>query len=188
MADTLVLPYAERLVACLCAALADTVGGPPCRCSLVPGTAPPPADACCKCATGNGQASVQITDLFAFPIGKFPQRGLLAPNNCASFEWAAELTMVVYRCVSAVTEDGFPSGNELAEDARKIAEDAAAMREAVLCCDWRGGAPPPGRLQAEQAQVAIGGWKPLSPLGGCAGGMMSVLVNLGVSCCPPVTP
>lgn len=188
MTDTLVLPYAERLLVCLCTELADTIAGSPCQCSLRPGTAPPPADVCCICETGNGQASVQITEIYAFPYGKFPARGAVLPDNCSSFEWAAELTLTVYRCVSTVDEDGFPSVEELMADTRKIMDDAQAMRRAVLCCDWRAGEPPPGRQQAEQAQIVMGAWRPVNPEGGCAGGMLSVLVNLGTECCPPVAP
>lgn len=190
MADTLVLPYAERLLACLCTALEDTLGGVPCQCSLRPGTAPPPADACCACENGQGQASVQVTDIFAFPAGKFPSRGGLTGTltNCGEFEWAAELTMTVYRCVSAVDGDTLPSVDEMMTDARKILDDAQAMRHAVLCCSWRAGAPPPGRTQADPAQIVIGPWRSVNPMGGCAGGMLSVTVALGTDCCPAEAP
>lgn len=185
--DDLVLPFAERLLTCLCDALEATIGGAPCRCSLAPGTAPPPADACCNCTNGQGQATVQITDIFAVTPGKFPQRGVAGTlDNCASFEWAAELTMTVYRCVSCADDKGFPSGDELTADARKIADDAQAMRRAMLCCNWRMTDPPPGRLQGEFRPIVPGRWSPVSPLGCCAGGMMPVTVLVGPECCPPV--
>lgn len=178
MADTLVLPYAERLIACLCEALQGTVGGAVCRCSLAPGVAPPPADACCNCTSGAGQATVQITDVYAAVAGQFPKRATGELNNCQSYEFAAELTMVVYRCVSVADETSFPSGEELAADARKLADDAQAMRQAMLCCDWR------DRGDGELRPIIPGSWKPLSPLGGCAGGQMSVTVLVGGECCP----
>lgn len=185
MADTLVLPFAQRLADCLCERLAD-LSTPVCQCSVRPGTAPPPADACCECGDSSGQAAVQITDIFPVIAGRFPQRISGPVSHCSQFEWAAELTMTVYRCVSVATEDGFPSETELTEDAAKIASDAQAMRQAILCCDWHPGTPPPGRTQADPWPVIPGQWRPLSPLGGCAGGQMSVIVLVGPECCPPV--
>lgn len=183
MADTLVLPYAERLVACLCEALQTSVGGPVCRCSLAPGTAPPPADSCCDCGEGQGQASVQITDIFAVIAGQFPKRAAGVLDNCGQFEWAAELTMTVYRCVSGPDQSGNPpTGEQLADDMRKIASDAQAMRRALLCCSWR------DRPDGEPQPIIPGSWKPLNPLGNCAGGQMSVTVLLGSECCPPPSP
>ena len=181
MTDTLVLPYAERLLTCLCTALAETIGGTPCQCALRPGDAPPPADVCCVCESGQGQASVQITEIFPVLAGKFPSRGGVAGalNNCASYEWAAELTMVVYRCVSVADENGFPSFDELMADTRKIADDAQAMRRALLCCDWHN-RPDDGETQP----IVPSPWKAIQPQGGCAGGQQSVVVLLGSECCP----
>lgn len=178
--DTLVLPFAERLLTCLCTALAETAVGLVCQCALRPGVAPPPADLCCNCPNGGqGQASVQITEIFPVVAGKFPTRGIAGTlDNCATYEWAAELTMTVYRCVSVADENGFPSFDELMADTRKIAEDAQAMRRALLCCDWRDndlGDPSP---------IVPGPWKAIQPQGGCAGGQQSVTVLLGSECCP----
>lgn len=165
--DLLVTPYAERLLTCLCAALEETIGGPTCQCCLRPGGLNPPADACCACGSGQGQASVQVLSIY--PTTKFPQRGPGATvNPCNSFGWAAELAVVVYRCVSCADETGFPSCDELTNDARKILSDAAAMRRAVMCCDWR-----------DDQQVVPGEWAPISPAGCCGGGRMTVTVDLG---------
>lgn len=179
--DTLVLPFAEKLIICLCAQLASTLGGAVCQCSLRPGSAPPPADACCLCPDGkSGQAAVQITDIFPVIAGKFPQRGgNVILDNCGSYEWAAELTMTVYRCVSVADEDGFPSADELTLDTRKIMADARAMRRAMLCCDWHNREDIPD----EKWPIVPGAWRPLSPQGGCAGGQQSVIVLLGSECC-----
>lgn len=185
MTDTLVLPYAERLLTCLCEALAETTGGAPCQCALRPGTAPPPADVCCECQDGQGQASVQITEIFPVVAGQFPKRGIVGTlTDCTAYEWAAELTMTVYRCVSVADGDGFPSFDELMADSRKIADDAQAMRRAVFCCDWHSTPPPEGRLQGETQPIVPGSWKAIQPLGGCAGGTMSVIVLVGPECCP----
>ena len=181
--DTLVLPYAERLVTCLCEAL-EALQQPVCQCSLRPGTAPPPADACCGCDGSSGQASVQITDTFPVIAGKFPQRGIVGElTECAAYEWAAELTMTIYRCVSVADEHGFPSVDELTTDATKIANDAQAMRKAMLCCDWRSLDPPLGRTDGDIQPIVPGRWLPLNPQGGCAGGQTSVIVLVGPECC-----
>lgn len=179
MADTLVVPYAQALLACLCAQLADTIGGPPCQCCLRPGTAPPPADSCCECSTGQGQASVQIGPIRPLVAGKFPNFGITGTlDNCTEYEFAVELIMTVYRCVSVADDTGFPSCDELTADTLKIADDARAMRRAILCCDWR------GQDDLDDAtQIVLGDWRPLSPLGGCAGGQQSVIVLLGSECC-----
>ena len=177
--DTLVLPFASRLLACLCSELAKTIGGPTCQCSLRPGTAPPPSDICCSCSGGNGQASVQVTRIFPVIAGRFPQQGVSGQlDNCAAYEWAAEMTMTVYRCVSVVDEQGFPSFDELMADSRKILDDAQAMRRALLCCDWRDDAA------GDPQPIVPGEWRPIDPQGGCSGGSQSVIVALGSSCCP----
>jgi hypothetical protein len=178
MSDTLVLPIASALLQCLCDQLA-LIEAPVCQCSLRPGVAPPPADSCCSCGGGSGQASVQVTSIAPLSIGKFPNLGVSGTlDNCSSFEWAAELTMVVYRCVSVADGEGFPSADELTADATRILNDAQAMRRAMLCCAWRddelGDARP----------IVPGRWTPLSPQGGCAGGQMPVTVLLGSECCP----
>lgn len=168
MADTLVTPLAEALLACLCAELANTIGGSPCQCCLRPGTAPPPADACCACGAGQGQASVQVTRIFASQ--DFPRAGVSGPlTECTALGRAAELTLTVFRCVACVDESGLPSCDEMADDARKILDDAQAMWRAVVCCDWRG----------DEQRFIPGEWRPLAPLGCCAGGTMSVTVDLG---------
>jgi hypothetical protein len=166
--DMLVTPVATALLACLCAELERTIGGATCQCSLRPGGLNPPADACCACGSGQGQASVQVLSIY--PTIKFPQRGVGASvTPCSEWAWAAELAVVVYRCMSCADETGFPSGDELTYDARKIWSDAAAMRRAVLCCDWRDDQP-----------IVPGEWQPITPAGCCGGGRMVVTVDLGV--------
>jgi hypothetical protein len=180
VADDLVLPYAERLLACLCQRLATTMAGPVCRCCLAVGPIPP-ADVCCQCSDGMGQASVSVVN--TYPTTNFPRPGVTEERRgfgpCGSFTWAAELALVVYRCVSAPGEDGAPpscADQEL--DVRRLLDDARAMREAVSCCDWRGPASRPARISA-------GSWAPLPIQGGCGGGQMTVVVEAGGNCCPP---
>lgn len=181
MTDTLVLPYAERLLVCLCEALQSTIGGVTCQCALRPGVSPPPADICCSCEGGQGQASVQINRIYSVPAGRFPQGGVTGTlDNCTSYEWAAELALTVYRCVSIADDTGFPSFDELMSDTRKIADDAQAMRKAIMCCDWR--VPANGDPDSPQP-IVPGAWVGQNPQGGCAGGVMTVQVLLGSQCC-----
>lgn len=180
MTDVLVLPYAERLLDCLCDALATSLGGPVCRCCLRPGGHLVPMDSCyCECAAAgesNGQASVQVTDVYA--TSKFPRKGIDVFNNACAVSWVAELTMTVYRCVHTVDEKGIPpTCPQLDSDARKIASDRFAMMQAFACCDW-----------ALEQSILPGSWSPVPPQGGCAGGFMTVLVDVGAFCCPPVNP
>lgn len=180
--DTLVIPYAERLLACLCAELAQSLGGPVCDCCLRPGGALVPMDSCgCGCSSANGQASVQVTSIF--PTSKFPRRGVdteyRGPCGTA-VTWAADLTMTVYRCVHGLKQDGAPpTCGEMDLDARIIQADAAAMRRAFACCDWN--QPDPA---LRPAAIIPGAWSPVPPMGNCAGGFMPVTVDLGTLCCP----
>ena len=165
--DNLVTPIAQALVACLCAELATTIAGPACQCCLRPGWPLPPMDNCCNCGDGQGQASVQVGPIY--PTLKFPQRGVGSTlNPCSEFVWAVELAVVVYRCVSCPDETSFPSCDELTLDARKLLSDAAAMRRAVMCCDWR-----------DDRAIVPGDWRQIGPAGCCAGGVMTVTVDLG---------
>lgn len=178
--ELMVTPHAERLLECLCTQLALSLGGSTCMCCLRPGGALPPMDAChCDCTSGaNGQASVQVTDIF--PSAKFPRRSVDEWDEVcdARVTWVGELTMTVYRCVSSLEADGAaPTCEQLERDFRRIQSDAAAMRRAFACCDWSDGRR---KLPA--------GWTPVPPKGGCAGGFMTVFVDLGALCCPEETP
>lgn len=126
---------------------------------------------------------MQIGPIRPMLAGKFPAQGVMGQlTNCAEFEWSAELTMVVYRCVAVADESGFPTEDELTQDAHKIASDADAMWRALFCCpEWRDLGDPDGDL----AVIVPGEWRPLTAGGGCAGGQMSVVVRLGSICCPP---
>lgn len=168
---------AAALRDCLCELLESTPGGPVCQCCLRAGMAPPTADNCCDCGAGQGQASVQVTEIY--PSNKFPQRGITQWNGaCVKGQtlWVAELTMTVYRCVAVPDESGnAPSCERLNTDAAKIQADALAMIQAFTCCDWGG---------ADNKRIMPGSWQPLPNAGGCGGGMMPVYVGLGYQCCP----
>jgi hypothetical protein len=178
MALSQLTTVAAALRDCLCAQLEAVGGGPVCQCCLRPGMAPPPADNCCDCGEAQGQASVQVTEIY--PSDKFPRKGIQEwTGACVAGKtlWVAELTMTVYRCVAVPNEDGsFPSCEQLNADALKIQADAVAMIQTFTCCDWHPG----------NKRVMPGSWQPLPNLGGCGGGMMPVFVSLGYDCCPVV--
>ena len=177
------MPLATNLTAlttalrdCLCAQLAAVGGGPVCQCCIRPGLAPPPADNCCDCGEGQGQASVQLAEIY--PSDKFPRKGIQEWKGACSTGatlWVAELVMTVYRCIPGPGENGAPPNcTALQASAAKIHADAAAMIQAFSCCDWHPG----------NKKVMPGSWQPLPNEGGCGGGQMSVFVSLGYDCCP----
>ena len=185
MTDALVFPYAERLLDCLCDALATSIGGAVCSCCVRHGGHLVAMDSCaCQCTgAASGQASVQITNLY--PSSKFPRNSIDEWDDaCNTVTWVAELTMTVYRCVSVLAENGTPpTCAQLEADARKIASDRDAMMRALICCDWR--RPQPGW---DERRIIPGSWTPVAPQGGCAGGFMTVLVDVGPFCCPEPEP
>lgn len=170
MADTTGLPLAEDLLSCLCAELADTIGGPPCVCCLSPG--PEPME-CCQCPAGEGNAWVRVVRIFP-TTAKFPTPSTdPSPGRCVTGLYAVELELGVYRCVSTLDDDGrAPSCAERTSDAEKILDDAAAMRRAVSCC-----------FAVRGRQMIVGEWRSRGPDGGCAGGAMTVIVEAD-DCCP----
>lgn len=171
MADTLVLPLAEELLGCLCAALADS-GNPVCQCCLHPGLATPMDFCDCACsAGGNGQAWVRVGRIY--PAGaRFPAQSFDA-DPCKINSWGVELIMGVYRCVHTLDDDGQPpSCDQVTSDTELILADAAAMRAAICCF---GGDPDRQAIAAE--------WSPIGPNGGCAGGVQSITVQF-YDCCP----
>lgn len=169
---------AAALLDCLCARLVDTIGGPVCQCCLRPSIAPPVNDVCCDCGEGQGQAAVQVVEIF--PTEDFPRKGIRQFKGACGHNVtrAAELAMTVYRCVGTVDSNGNPPSCErVTADARKIDDDADAMWQAFACCDWAG-----------RRKILPGSWQPLPNQGGCGGGMMTVYVEIS-SCCPePAVP
>lgn len=172
--DSVAWPIAEELLACLCSSLEGTLGGPPCRCCIYPG-ADVPMDACGTSGGRNGQAAVRIGSIT--PTTSFPNGGV-TPSRCQNLTWSLELELVVYRCVSTVDDNGdAPSCDALRYDAAMLADDAAAMRRAVMCC--LGDADDPCNM----GTVIPGTYNPVPIQGGCGGGTMTVQIAR-TDCCP----
>lgn len=163
--DAAVLPLADALLACFCPLLEQTTGGmPECGCCLLPGPAVADVE----------HAWVRVSRIY--PSGsRFPlQAADIA--RCALNEWGVELELGVFRCVSVLDDEGRPpSCDQLRRDAEVIGDDAAAMRQALLCCF------------ADGRDVVVGAWEPYEPSGGMAGGRMTVTVRVE-DCCPPNPP
>jgi hypothetical protein len=177
IADDPVISLAERLLGCLCGLLPATVGGPVCVCCLNPGMEAP-MDYCCKCEVdgepAEGQAWVSVIN--TFPSVRFPLPQLDLQRGCPPLsQFAATLQMGVYRCAPVPDARGNPPGCDVLSLAtEKILSDAAAMRQAAVCCFHHGDEGP---------DMLLGEWEPLGPMGGCVGGAMRVTVAF-TDCCP----
>ncbi|MFF3665470.1 hypothetical protein [Microtetraspora malaysiensis] len=172
--DVVAFPLAQDLLGCLCGALEESLGGPPCRCCVYPG-AQVPADSCCDCGAGQGQAWVRVAKIFP-AAARFPEQSF-AVESCASRSWGVELEVGVYRCVATVDDEGNPPSCEQVEhDAAVILDDAAAMRRAVACCFADG--------EHGNRDLVVGEWTPIGPSGGCGGGSMTVTIQAYDCACP----
>lgn len=147
---------------CLCNKLFDTLAGPVCRCSLMAGDTAI-ADICEKSDTGNGQAWVRVTRIFA--TREFP-RPLLDTFTCGGSFWALEVELGVLRCAITFDEEGQPpDAEELNVETAVVLDDAFALRFAAECC-----------LPTAIPSIA-GEWQPMSG-GGCTGGRITMLIEL----------
>lgn len=157
----------SRLLDCVCEALADSLGGPTCRCSLWPsflatadfcgsdGCGDSPCD-----GGGHGQATVNVRRMYAmserFP---FPES---EPPPCGNGRVGAEVGITVWRCAPGPDERGNPpTADNLNAAMAVILDDAARVREAILCCFRGDGCTPRVHWQewrVEQAQgLCMGG-------------------------------
>lgn len=168
MADTLLFPEANKLLACLCEALvanSSELYPAPLSCCLRAGEAvaleisTTQEDECC-----NGLAYVRIDNFY--PTGgenaPFPSPSSdFALNACAPYAWGMVMEMGVYRCINLpATCDTW---NYVAQ--RQML-DAKSMRQA-LCCFMR---------EHDPSSVSVTPWQAKGPEGGCIGGTMNVTV------------
>lgn len=148
---------AKLLLDCLCTGLAATVGGPPCRCLIMPGQATI-ADTCEAGPGGDGQAWVRRTNTFLTQQYPVPVSGAgLALSKSATFE------VGVLRCGHSLGAGGeAPNVADLEADACKVWDDEAVLRRLDCCLPTK-------------FKPMIGLWTPLSG-GGCTGGMITMTV------------
>lgn len=173
MADTLVFPLAQELLACLTTALSSNPSPPQNSCLRAGDVVFPDfnqyRDECCE-----GLAYVRIARIFpsgdVFPV----EDGAWTP--CHPLAWGAELEMGVWRCEPQQTNTELPSCEEWTTTAQLVANDWEAMTRA-MCCFKDSQVLLPGD------PVFMGSWTPLNSGGGCTGGRMPILVGvLACSC------
>jgi hypothetical protein len=156
---SLYLDYAERLLACACAALEGTTCGCPDWKSVIVGTVA--WDSCCEGMLYVGVGTV-------FPTTDFPDAAT-TPLPCGA-ELAGTLTVGVARCAPTFDDLGNPPTCAEEQASAAIAyEDAYAIMRGVLCC-----------LHEDRRlyRGIVGTQTFLGPLGGCVGSELSVTLNL----------
>jgi len=144
---------------CLCTAIKDATGQELCWCGIYPG-GQPAWDYCGSCEgdrCGMGYVTLQNMQ----PYTSFGQP-LLALATC-DVMFQAQIALGVLRCVP-VSEEG-PSEDDMYFIAQQLITDAEAMRYAALCC-FKG-------------DTILQGYEPLPPTGGCVGGQMVIMADLG---------
>ena len=110
-------------------------------------------DDCEDCRQG-GQLWVRLISLVPQPAGGSQPCGPLANQVRAA--------LGVVRCVHGVTDEGFPSPEELTGDATQITEDAFSLQNALVNYDW-----PSQFVGVKTVNIESG--LPLGPQGFCAG-------------------
>ena len=172
--DRLTWLLAQGLRTCLCAELADA---PVACCCLLPG-AQAALDDC-----GRGQAWVRVQSIYATDVFPNPAGG--AASACGgNYGWAVVFELGIARCAPVPDAQGnLPACDTYSDVTRRILADAAAMRQAVLCCDWH-------TASGNTGKVITGPWQPFGPEGACVGGVMTVTVQVEDCVCdpPPDTP
>lgn len=165
-------PKATELLSCLEEWL-SRYQAEACRTFIAPGN-PPAWDFCCDCGQGDGQAWVQISEVF--PTDDFPNQQL-GPMRCPPSGYGVEFTVGILRCAAVLDDQGrAPSSERLTADAQKVQRDRAIVNEMLRCCYL---------ADADPGSYVLGLWTPLGPDGGCVGGSVSLQVAVPACACPP---
>jgi len=146
-----------ELADCVCEELATTGAGPTCWCGLWHGQAVT-WDYCSECSGGVcGMGWTRLVEIF--PYNVFPTATI--DLKCVA-PLAAQVEVGCVRCMPTMETDGSLPGPEVIGDAAlAAAADAFALYRAVQCC-------APGRT------LAVAGYTPVGPLGGCIGGTWQI--------------
>lgn len=148
------MPILSALLTCLCQQLI-TDERPVCDCCLVASEELPPMTGCdCVCEGAQGTAWARLVS------GAWQQP---AVTKCPTGPWQVTFQIGVYRCVSSE-----PTCETKTAEATALANDAASLARAVLCCDALAG-----------RNHTLGGLQIIGPLGGCIGVALDVAVELG---------
>lgn len=149
------MPILSALLTCLCQQLI-TDGRPVCECCLVASDDLPPMTGC-DCVCTDGAQGVGWARLVS---GSWQQPEV---TKCPVGPWRVTFQIGVYRCVSSE-----PTCETKTAEAVGVAEDAASLARAVLCCDALAG-----------RNHTLGGVQIIGPMGGCIGVALDVVVELG---------
>lgn len=155
----------DLLSACVCAQLAESIGGSPATCCVV--ASPPVIPNCCE-----GFAWVRAVGIS--PTEAFPSPGY-APSRCTTPDWILAVEMGVSRCAAKVCDElGNPCCDNEATATAIALSDYAALREAFLCCFTEA-----AELQLDL--VEIGPWVPGTPEGTCVQSTMTGNIRFTLS-------
>jgi hypothetical protein len=167
--DPIATPLAGALLDALLAAFDDPDNGvlPVCTAGLLSGSMLI-ADHCCADTTADGvpcegQLTVRVEDVF--PTEDFPEPRNGAIPVCGT-SWAVRVEVATLRCAlsidSAAMPPVMPTMAEEMEVAERALADAGLLRTQLLA------------FAADRDQaVALGGYIPMGPDGGCVGGSMT---------------
>lgn len=174
-----VLDYIENeLLTCLCSTL-RTEGRPTCTCHHFGGDVPPVGDRCQANTAGeNGQVWVRRA---SSAIEAEADEVTFGGWACSGSVWQSQIELGIYRCISAIPDENgnAPAPSAYDADRELLAADRATLAQ-VLCC-WPLAGAPPARLPFELSIAVIGAQVlPLGPTGGCAGSVMTIVVNTGL--------
>lgn len=171
VADPLVMPIAEELLACYSDELQKTAVVPT-YIGLRPGTVvdwllSTVENECCE-----GLAWVRPVSFFP-SSGIFPEQDSV-PQPKGTRAWAVTLEMGAVRCAPTPDETSIPTVAQWDAVVQAMMDDAAAMRRAICCYIEL---DPVRRAR----QVLPGLWQPLDVEGGCVGGVLTVTIQ-GPAC------
>lgn len=140
---------------------------PVCRAFINPGD-DAPHDVCSISGENDGQlwvAHLGTTPGWPNPTG--------LPTTCAA-AWADLVEIGIVRCARGkVTDQGTaPTAEAVTEDAENQQRDRLLLRQVIMCC-----------MPVEGKDLVVRGWEPISPQGGCVGGVWTFsLRDAGCRC------
>lgn len=138
-----------ELSVCVCNEL-TLASGPLCWCGIWPGDEVSWEG--CECSDACGMGWVRLVGTFPYETFPVPSIGL----NCR-LPRAFAIEVGSLRCMPTMDDDGsIPEPDIVAEAAMREYADMEALYRALQCCP--------------SESIAVEGWVPLGPQGGCVGG------------------
>ena len=163
MDDDLISVALDVLLACVCEALNDADDSCPCAVHQTAGA--PLWDRCCDSCSGDGQPKGQLSGhlVSSFPYEPWPTR-VVPRDPCRHPQWAADVAIVLARCLPEMDSRGRdPSVEALDAAGKRANREAELIRKTLTCC-------PTFRVAVTQVQP--------SAVQGCVGIGVRLLVDL----------